>query len=80
MNFGKTRALIFSIILIFSFCHSQAQKRKGNNHNPAIEGWYADPEGPFMFVRNGKYYFMWSEGNWTGPDYSVAYAIADSPL
>lgn len=37
-------------------------------------------EGPFMFFRNGKYYFMWSEGGWTGPDYSVAYAIADSPL
>jgi beta-xylosidase len=36
-------------------------------------------EGPFMFMRNGKYYFMWSEGGWTGPDYSVAYAIADSP-
>lgn len=37
-------------------------------------------EGPYMFLRNGKYYFMWSEGGWTGPDYSVAYAIADSPL
>lgn len=37
-------------------------------------------EGAFMFVRNGKYYFMWSEGGWTGPDYSVAYAIADSPM
>jgi len=37
-------------------------------------------EGPFMFVRNGKYYFMWSEGGWTGPDYCVAYAIADSPF
>jgi len=36
-------------------------------------------EGPVMFVRNGRYYFMWSEGGWTGPDYSVAYAIADSP-
>jgi beta-xylosidase len=36
-------------------------------------------EGPFMFVRNGKYYFMWSEGGWTGPNYSVAYAIADAP-
>ena len=33
-----------------------------------------------MFIRNGKYYFMWSEGGWTGPDYSVAYAIADSPF
>jgi beta-xylosidase len=37
-------------------------------------------EGPFMFIKDGKYYFMWSEGGWTGPDYSVAYAIADSPL
>lgn len=37
-------------------------------------------EGPFMFKRNGRYYFMWSEGGWTGPDYSVAYAIADSPM
>ncbi|MFA6277981.1 MAG: glycoside hydrolase family 43 protein [Pedobacter sp.] len=37
-------------------------------------------EGPFMFIRNGKYYFMWSEGGWTGPDYSVAYAMSDSPL
>jgi beta-xylosidase len=37
-------------------------------------------EGPFMFMRNNKYYFMWSEGGWTGPDYAVAYAIADSPF
>ena len=37
-------------------------------------------EGPFMFVRNNKYYFMWSEGGWTGPDYSVAYAMADNPF
>lgn len=36
-------------------------------------------EGPFMFQRNGKYYFMWSEGGWTGPNYSVAYAMADKP-
>ena len=37
-------------------------------------------EGPMMFRRNGKYYFMWSEGGWTGPDYRVAYAIGDSPF
>ena len=37
-------------------------------------------EGPFMFIKDGKYYFMWSEGGWTGPDYCVAYAIADNPL
>ena len=37
-------------------------------------------EGPFMCKRSGKYYFMWSEGGGTGPDYCVAYAIADSPF
>ena len=37
-------------------------------------------EGPLMIKRNGKYYFMWSEGGWGGPHYKVAYAMADSPL
>ena len=37
-------------------------------------------EGPFMFVKDGKYYFMWSEGRWTKDDYCVAYAISDSPF
>lgn len=36
-------------------------------------------EGSVMFKRHGKYYFMWSEGGWTGPDYRVAYAIGDKP-
>jgi beta-xylosidase len=36
-------------------------------------------EGSFMFVKDGKYYFMWSEGGWTGPNYAVAYAIGASP-
>lgn len=37
-------------------------------------------EGPFMLVRNGKYYLMWSEGGWTGPSYAIAYAMADSTI
>jgi len=37
-------------------------------------------EGPFMFIKNGKYYFMWSEGAWATPDYKVSYAISDSPF
>ncbi len=37
-------------------------------------------EGPVMFIRKGKYYLMWSEGGWTGPNYHVAYAIGDSPI
>lgn len=35
-------------------------------------------EGPMMFFRDGKCYFMWSEGAWTDSTYQVAYAIADS--
>jgi beta-xylosidase len=37
-------------------------------------------EGPFMARRRGVYYFMWSEGEWTGPDYRVAYAMGPSPF
>ncbi len=35
-------------------------------------------EGPFVFKKDGKYYFMWSEGGWTVSNYQVAYAISDS--
>jgi beta-xylosidase len=35
-------------------------------------------EGPTMFIRNGKYYLMWSEGGWTNGTYKVAYAVADN--
>ncbi len=34
-------------------------------------------EGPFMFIRKGIYYFIWSEGSWTNDTYRVAYAMAD---
>lgn len=34
-------------------------------------------EGPFMFLRKGIYYFMWSEGNWGDGTYKVAYAMAE---
>ena len=37
-------------------------------------------EGAFVVKRNGIYYLMWSEGGWTGPDYSVAYAMGPRPL
>jgi hypothetical protein len=33
-----------------------------------------------MIKRKGAYYLMWSEGDWTGSNYSVAYAMADNPL
>ena len=33
-----------------------------------------------MLLKDGKYYFMWSEGGWTGPNYAVAYAVGSSPF
>ncbi len=37
-------------------------------------------EGPYMFLKDDKYYFMWSEGGWTGPNYAVAYAVGSTPF
>lgn len=37
-------------------------------------------EGSFVIKRGGIYYLMWSEGDWTGPKYRVAYATGKSPL
>ncbi|RAI95084.1 glycoside hydrolase family 43 protein [Algoriphagus yeomjeoni] len=44
-------------------------------HEITPEGYV---EGPFVFIREGKYYFMWSEGGWTNTSYKVAYAMADT--
>lgn len=35
-------------------------------------------EGPTMFIRNGKYYLMWSEGGWTNGTYKVAYGVSNN--
>lgn len=37
-------------------------------------------EGAYMLQKDGRYYFMWSEGGWGGPNYAVAYAIGTSPF
>ena len=36
-------------------------------------------EGPVLFRRAGKYYFLWSEGGWGDSSYRVAYGVADDP-
>ena len=43
-------------------------------HEITPEGYV---EGPMMFFRGGKVYFMWSEGGWGDDTYQVAYAIGD---
>jgi len=41
------------------------------------EGYW---EAPVMFKKDGKIYFMWSEGNFGDDSYKIAYAIADTPV
>lgn len=40
---------------------------------------YAYREAPYVFYRNGKYYFLWSVDDTGSPNYHVAYGISDSP-
>jgi beta-xylosidase len=37
-------------------------------------------EGPSVVRREGRYWLTYSGGAWTGPGYSVAWAVADHPL
>ncbi|PLW89290.1 family 43 glycosylhydrolase [Mucilaginibacter sp.] len=37
-------------------------------------------EGTYVFYRNGKYYFMWSEDDTRSENYKVRYGIANGPL
>lgn len=37
-------------------------------------------EGPCMLKRNGVYYFMWSDGDWTNGTYHVCASKTNSPL
>lgn len=41
---------------------------------------YAFREAPYVFHRDGKYYFMWSVDDTGSPNYHVAYGTSDSPL
>jgi len=40
---------------------------------------YGYNEGTYVFYRNGKYYFMWSENDTRSAYYRVRYLISDSP-
>lgn len=40
---------------------------------------YHYAEGSYVFYRNGKYYFSWSENDTRSTEYRVRYTISDSP-
>lgn len=41
---------------------------------------YAYREAPYVFCRDGRYYFMWSVDDTGSPNYHVAYGTSASPL
>ncbi len=41
---------------------------------------YAYREAPYIFYRNGIYYFLWSVDDTGSPNYHIAYGTSDSPL
>jgi len=41
------------------------------------EGYF---EAPCMIKKDGKYFLMWSHGDWIDGTYSVAYGVSDHPL
>lgn len=41
---------------------------------------YAFREAPYVFLRKGKYYFMWSVDDTGSPNYHVSYGTSSSPL
>ncbi len=51
--------------------YDPARKEKGGVR------WHT-VEGPFVFKRKGKYYVMFSGGNWQNPTYGVSFAATDS--
>jgi hypothetical protein len=65
--------------------HGHANAVKLNPDMTSVDGGFQEitppgyVEGAQMFKRAGEYYLMWSEGDWKGPGYSVAYAKAGSP-
>ena len=46
----------------------------------AAQRAYHYSEGSYVFYRNGKYYFMWSENDTRSTEYRVRYTISDSPV
>ncbi len=48
-------------------------------HGGTLED-YAYREAPYVFYRNGLYYFLWSVDDTGSPNYHVAYGTATSPL
>jgi len=45
----------------------------------SMQGQYHYCEGSYVFYRNGKYYFTWSENDTRSPEYRVRYTMSDSP-
>jgi beta-xylosidase len=56
----------------------QIYERNRNRYGKVYD-WHT-LEGPFVIKRNGKYFCLYSGGDWRDKHYGVSYAVADHPL
>jgi len=57
----------------------QIYERNRMLYNQTWEAWHT-VEGPFVLFDKGRYYCLYSGGNWQGAEYGVGYAVADQVL
>jgi beta-xylosidase len=53
--------------------------QRGRSMYESVYDWHT-LEGPFVHLRDGRYWCFYSGGSWLEPTYAVGYAVADHPL
>ncbi len=60
-------------------CDWQIYQRNRDYQGRIWPAWHCI-EGPHVIFHEGRYYCLYSGGNWNSPNYGVGYAVADHPL
>ncbi|HEX8524262.1 MAG TPA: glycoside hydrolase family 43 protein [Tepidisphaeraceae bacterium] len=66
-------------LVLRASCPWQIYERNRDYKGKVWNAWNCI-EGPFVIYREGKYYCLYSGGNWQTQDYGVGFAVADHPL
>jgi arabinan endo-1,5-alpha-L-arabinosidase len=56
----------------------QIYERNRFHYEKTWDSWHT-VEGPFVVYKDGRYFCLFSGGNWQNESYGVGYAVADSP-
>ena len=66
-------------VVVRASCPWQVYERNRNYKGRVWAAWNC-LEGPFVVYRDGRYYCLYSGGNWQTEDYGVGFAVAEDPL